>query len=89
MDSLLEAVRSEYDTVRLIKKSERGQVSLVRHRESGTRYIFRHFYGSSEVYERLLTVSCPNLPQIMDVGKRTGRRSFWRSTYREIRLERS
>ena len=51
-DSLLEAVRNEYDTVRLIKKSKRGQVSLVRHRESGTRYIFRHFYGSSEVYER-------------------------------------
>ncbi len=71
-DSLLEAVRNEYDTVRLIKKSERGQVSLVRHRESGTRYIFRHFYGSSEVYERLLTVSCSNLPQIMDVGEKDG-----------------
>ena len=65
-DSLLGAVHSEYDVLMLIKKSERGEVSLVRHRDSGTRYIFRHFYGNSEVYQKLLNVSCPNLPQIMD-----------------------
>ena len=72
-DSLLDAVRSEYDTITLIKKSERGEVSLVRHRDSGTRYIFRHFYGSSEVYQLLLTISCPYLPQIMEVGEKDGR----------------
>ena len=32
-DSLLGAVHSEYDVLMLIKKSERGEVSLVRHRE--------------------------------------------------------
>ena len=31
-DSLLDAVRSEFDTITLIKKSERGEVLLVRHR---------------------------------------------------------
>ena len=72
-NNLLEAVHNEYDTIRLIKKSERGEVSLVRHRDSGTRYIFRHFYGSSEVYQQLLTISCPYLPQIMEVGERDGR----------------
>ena len=72
-DSLLDAVRSEYDTITLIKKSERGEVSLVRHRDSGTRYIFRHFYGSGEVYRKLLSVSCPNLPKIMEVGEKDGR----------------
>ena len=72
-DNLLEAVHNEYDTIRLIKKSERGEVSLVRHRDSGTRYIFRYFYGSSEVYQLLLTISCPYLPQIMEVGERDGR----------------
>lgn len=72
-DSLLDAVRSEYDTITLIKKSERGEVLLVRHRDSGTRYIFRHFYGSSEVYRKLLSVSCPNLPKIMEVGEKDGR----------------
>ena len=58
-DSLLGAVHSEYDVLILIKKSERGEVSLVRHRDSGTRYIFRHFYG--------------NLPQIMEVGEKDGK----------------
>ena len=72
-DSLFEAVRSEYDTLTLIKKSERGEVSLIRHRDSGTRYIFKYFYGSSEVYRKLLSVSCPNLPKIMEVGEKDGR----------------
>ena len=71
-DSLLEAIHREYDTVMLIKKSERGEVSLVRHRDSGTRYIFRHFCGSSEVYRMLLHVSCSNLPKIMEVGEKDG-----------------
>ena len=72
-DNLLEAVHNEYDTIRLIKKSERGEVSLVRHRDSSTRYIFRHFYGSSEVYQLLLAIFCPYLPQIMEVGEKDGR----------------
>ena len=72
-DSLLEAVHEEYDTLRVLKKSERGEVLLIRHRDSGTRYIFRLFYGKSEVYQRLLQISCPNLPEIMDVGEKDGR----------------
>lgn len=72
-DSLLTAVRTEYDTVRLLKRSERGEVLLVRHRDSGTRYIFRYFYGSSEVYQKLLNVSSSNLPQIMEAGEKDGR----------------
>ena len=35
-DSLLGAVHSEYDVLMLIKKGERGEVSLARHRDSGT-----------------------------------------------------
>ena len=46
---------------------------MIRHRASGNRYIFRHFSGSSEVYRKLLTVSCPNLPQIMEVGEKEGK----------------
>ena len=72
-DSLLGAVCDEYDRVKKKKKSERGEVTLIRHRASGNRYIFRHFSGSSEVYRKLLTVSCPNLPQIMEVGEKEGK----------------
>ena len=72
-DSLLKAVHDGYDTLKVLKKSPRGEVSLVRHRESGTRYIFRHFEGSSGVYQLLLGISCRNLPQIMEVGEKDGR----------------
>lgn len=81
-DSLLKAVHDEYDTLRVLKKSARGEVSLVRHRESGTRYIFRHFEGSSEVYQLLLGLSCRNLPQIMEGEKRTAGRLCWKSMCR-------
>lgn len=72
-DSLLRAIHNEYDRIRLIKKSERGEVLLVRHRASKKCYIFRHFSGSSEVYRKLLAISCPNLPQVMEVGEKEGK----------------
>lgn len=72
-NDLLDAVTQEYDTLKELKASERGRVSVIRHRQSGTRYVFRQFEGNSEVYQRLLTVSCPNLPQIFEVGERDGK----------------
>ena len=56
-DSLFEAVRSEYDTLTLIKKSERGEVSLIRHRDSGTRYIFRKQRSIPEASFRFVSES--------------------------------
>ena len=72
-DNLLEAVHYEYDTIRFFKKSEQREISLVRHKSSGTLYVFKHFSGSSEVYRKLLAICCPNLPQIMEVGEKEGR----------------
>ena len=71
--SLLETIEREYDTIRQIKESRRGTVLAVRHRQNGSRYIFRHFCGSSEVYQKLLPISCPYLPQIMEVGEKDGK----------------
>ena len=70
--SLSEAVTQEFDTIRQIKESERGTISVVRHRSTGTHYIFRRFTGSGGVYRELLPVACPYLPQIMEVGERDG-----------------
>ena len=72
-DSLLAAIGNEFDIMTQIKKSARGEVLLVRHKENGTRYIFRHFEGNSEVYKKLLGISARNLPQIMEVGEKNGR----------------
>ena len=71
-ESLLGAVTTEYDTLRVLKESPRGTVSVVRHKKSGTRYIFRRYTGSGEVYRRLLPVLCPHLPQIMEAAEQDG-----------------
>ena len=71
-ESFLEAVTTEYDTLHVLKRSPRGTVSVVRHKKSGTRYVFRRYSGSGEVYRRLLPVLCPHLPQIMEVGEKNG-----------------
>ena len=71
-ESFLEAVTTEYDTLRVLKQSPRGTVSIVRHKKSGTRYIFRRYSGSGEVYRRLLPVLCPHLPQIMEAAEQDG-----------------
>ena len=71
-ESFWEAVTTEYDTLRVLKQSPRGTVSVVRHKKSGTRYIFRRYSGSGEVYRRLLPVLCPHLPQIMEAAEQDG-----------------
>lgn len=71
-ESFLEAVTTEYDTLRVLKQSLRGTVSVVRHKKSGTRYVFRRYSGSGEAYRRLLPVLCPHLPQIMEAAEQDG-----------------
>ena len=71
-ESLLEAVTTEYDTLHVLKRSPRGTVSVVRHKKSGTRYVFRRYSGSGEVYRRLLPVLCPHLPKIMEAAEQDG-----------------
>ena len=71
-DGLLEAIEREYTTLRRLKSSGWSRVDIVRHGVSGTRYIFRRFTGSGEVYARLLGVSSPHLPEIYEMGSRDG-----------------
>lgn len=71
-ESFWGAVTTEYDTLRVLKQSPRGTVSVVRHKKSGTRYVFRRYSGSGEVYRRLLPVLCPHLPQIMEAAEQDG-----------------
>ena len=71
-ESFWEAVTTEYDTLHVLKQSPRGTVSVVRHKKSGTRYFFRRYSGSGEVYRRLLPVLCPHLPQIMEAAEQDG-----------------
>ena len=69
---LLSSIDAEYETIKTIKNSERGCVSLLQNKQNGTRFIFRHYQGSGEVYRKLLSVSCPNLPEIMEAAEQDG-----------------
>lgn len=88
-ESLLEAVTTEYDTLHVLKRSPRGTVSVVRHKKSGTRYVFRRYSGSGEVYRRLLPVLCPHLPQIMEAAEQDGQTAVLENTCRATRSQSS
>lgn len=60
-------INEDYDLVKVIKKSERGSVSVIRSKATGEQFVFRKTDGGSEVYRKLMTVSCPNLPRIISV----------------------
>lgn len=66
---LLECLEREYETVRLLKESPRGSVRLIRHRQSGKRFILRRFTGNGEVYRKLLDCSCRYLPLIYEAAE--------------------
>lgn len=61
-----------YEHLKTMKESERGSVSLLRHRQSGKRFIFRNYQGNGEVYQKLLGIRCENLPQIMEAAEKNG-----------------
>lgn len=69
---MLSSIETDYETVKTIKHSERGCVSLLQNKQNGTRFIFRHYRGNGEVYRKLVDISCPNLPQIMETAERDG-----------------
>lgn len=69
---MLSSIETDYETVKTIKHSERGSVSFLQNKQNGTRFIFRHYRGNGEVYRKLVGISCPNLPQIMETAERDG-----------------
>lgn len=67
--ALMKSINEDYQKIRCLKQSERGSVSVLRHKASGNQVIFRHYQGDGSVYRRLLNISHPNLPQIWEVGE--------------------
>ena len=63
---LSERLDEEFETVRTLKVSPRGSVRLIRHRAAGQNFILRRFTGNGEVYRKLLSYSCQNLPVIYE-----------------------
>ena len=62
-----------FDVLHTYKETDDKTIRLIRHRESGGRFILRDFAGSSEIYRKLLPVECPYLPRIWEAAEENGR----------------
>lgn len=69
---LSEAIKTEFESLRLLKESPRGSVQLIRHRATGNQFILRRFTGNGEVYQNLLSCTCRHLPLIYEAAERDG-----------------
>ena len=67
---LLESLHNSFEEIRLLKESSRGSVYLIRHKSTRKPFVLRHFTGNAEVYRKLLDISCPNLPKVLEVASR-------------------
>ena len=65
---LLTALKQAFREERLLKRSPRGSVHLLRHEAGGQRFVLRRFTGNAEVYRRLLHCTCQNLPAVYEVA---------------------
>lgn len=71
-DSLREDIHNHFDIEKELKSSDRGAVYLVWNRTKMTRYIYREFTGSDEVYQKMQGLECPYLPKIEAVAEKDG-----------------
>ena len=69
---MLNRLEEQFREIRLLKESSRGSVRLLQHKATGKRMILRSFTGKAEVYRRLLSYTCRNLPEIFEVASRDG-----------------
>lgn len=66
-------LEEHFAQIKLLKKSPRGTVCLMGHRETGKKVILRRFDGNAEVYRKLLGYSCKNLPRTLEVAEHEGK----------------
>ena len=71
-DFLIRSIQSEFEPLKVLRQTKRSSIELVRHKQSGKYYVFRRFEGSSEVYRKLLGVTCPYLPEIYEAAENDG-----------------
>ena len=61
-------LHEKFQEERLLKRSPRGSVHLLRHEAGGQRFVLRRFTGNAEVYRLLLHCTCRNLPAVYEVA---------------------
>ena len=72
-DEFLRLIGETFDEEKELKRTPTSCVRRLRHKKSGRRYIFRLYQGSGEVYRKLLGISCPNLPKVLETAEKDGK----------------
>ena len=70
---LQEEIPLRFDILHTYKETEKKTIRLLRHRDSGERFICRDYARTAEVYQKLLMVECPYLPRIWEAAEENGR----------------
>ena len=73
MNVISEVIFPDYFFEKTLKTSKRGNVSVVRHKDTKIRYIYREFVGNGEVYRKLQEVNSQHLPKIFEVKEQDNR----------------
>lgn len=72
MHHAVESVFPDVEMEKSLKSGEHGSVHLVRDKETKTRYIYREFSGSGEVYQKLQEIGADNLPKVFQLKEQDG-----------------
>ena len=70
---LQEEIPLRFDVLHTYKETDTKTIRLLRHRETGERFIYRNLEGSSEIYRKLLPIECSYLPRIWETAEKDGR----------------
>ena len=62
-------INEQYQFVRLLKRTDKTEICVFRHKELGKQIVKRTLKGSGEVYFALRTLSHPNIANVYDVVK--------------------
>lgn len=60
-------IKEHYQFVRLLKRTDKTEICVYRHKELGRQIVKRTLYSSTEVYSVLRTLSHPNIANVYDV----------------------
>lgn len=60
-------IKEHYQFVRLLKRTDKTEICVYRHKELGRQIVKRTLCGSAEVYSVLRTLSHPNIANVYDV----------------------
>lgn len=66
---LSNVIKTEYQFVKRLKKSEASQVLVYKNKKTNKKMIVRYIHDGIEIYESLLTVKSKYLPQIYEVAR--------------------